>query len=454
MLRSTLTARILSLGGERPEILPCPLPEAADYVVRLASRARAEAVAEALRADGPGRIRRADAVGEGFLFVTPGPDAYAAALESLTDPAPSGSGERVLLEYVSADPNAALSLVHAREGVVGDALARLLKATGNAVWREYYVNDAPGAALKAFAASLGEEIPEVVSAARARQGAALARLGVAFDGDASENALRESGALEETLFALQKNGHAEERGGALWLRSSALGDDQDRVLKRPTGEATYLAGDLAYHRDKFGRGFTRLIDVWDSDHRGYVARTHAGLRALSLPDDRLDVLVCGPVRVLRDGTEVRGGRYGGFVSLEEALEDLSPGELRFALLRLAPDAPLDLSLDAPSGLGPLAALHRSLNRLRDAARPGAPDVPALLASEAAAALLRRLLDFPYERHEAAATLAPHRLARFAEELSTLAEALPDPLDGPLADAARRVLHQTLDLLGLAENERR
>lgn len=450
MLRSTLTARILSLGGERPEILPSPLPEAADYVVRLASRARAEAVAKALRADGPSRIRSADAVGEGFLFVALGPDAYAAALESLTDPAPEGSGEKVLLEYVSADPSAALSLIHAREGVVGDALARLLQATGSAVYREYYVNDAPGAALKAFAVSLGKEIPEVVAAARASQSAALSRLGVTFDGDASENALRASGALEETLDVLRKNGFAEERGGALWLRSSALGDDQDRVLQRPGGEPTYLAGDLAYHRDKLGRGFTRLLDVWDSDHRGYVARTHAGLRALGLPADRLDVLVCGPVRVLRDGTEVRGGRYGGFVSLEEALEDLSPAELRFALLRLAPDAPLDLSLDAPSGASPLAALRATLARLERAARPGAPDVPALLSNGASAALLRRLLDFPFERHEAAATLAPHRLVRFAEELSALAGALPDPLDGPLADAASRALRQTLDLLGIPQ----
>ncbi len=469
MLRATILTRIRALGGQAESVLPCPLPEVAAYLVRLESREQAERVAAGLRGDGGERIRRADAVGEGFLFVTPGTRVYELALAEVASgqiaPLPESERQRFLLEYVSADPHAPLSLTHAREAVLGDVLARLLAARGHSVTREFYRNDAPSAALRAFsqevssgagsawAAAVAEgltekELPAVVEAARARQGTALTALGIAFDGDASEQALREAGSVEKTLVDLQKSGFAEERGDSLWLRSSALGDDQDRVLRRGT-EATYLAGDLAYHRDKLARGFTRLIDLWDADHRGYIARTHAGLRALAAPPDALRVLVCGPVRSLKDGTEVRGGRYGGFVSLEEVLEELPAPALRWLLLRAPGDSPLDLPLD---GDRPLEKIRAAQEKAGAGSQGDGPpiELESALDQPPVAALLGHLLEWPGLLQDATDALEPHRLAHWTETLATRIAAEGALAHPPLAAAAASVLARTLALLGLTE----
>jgi arginyl-tRNA synthetase len=320
------------------------------------------------------------------------------------------------------------------------------------------VNDAPKAALTTFVAAVASRegawadalastvsaspgLDEVVAAARYRHGEALARLGIGFDSDASENDLRRRGAVEETLQALRQSGYADEQSGALWLRASALGDDQDRVLVRTDGP-TYLAGDLAYHRDKFNRGFTRLIDLWDADHRSYIARTHAGLKALGCPDDALQVLVCGTVRCLKDGTEVRGGRYGGFVSLEEVLDECAPADLRWRLIRVAPDEPLDLPLGDESLV---ERLRTARDRASSKADPGAA-LPEPLGPESAA-LLSHLLEWPARVLEAAENLHPHVLALWAETLETHIAA--HDLPPRLAAAAAGTLSRTFQLLGIA-----
>lgn len=470
MLRATILARVRALGGQADEVVASPLPEAGAYLVRLPGREQAERVAAGLRGDGGEKIRRADAVGEGLLFITPGVRAYEAALSEVADGSvavlPGNLQRKVLLEFVSADPHGPLTLTHAREAVLGDALARLLTARGHTVRREFYLNDAPNNALRTFAHdAAGKEaspwaanvaaqtsvstLASLVAAARALQGETLGRLGITFDGDTSELVLRENGAVERTLSELVERGFAETRGDSLWLRSSALGDDQDRVLKR--GEnATYLAGDLAYHRDKLERGFNRLIDLWDADHKGYIARTHAGLTALGSPPDALKVLVCGPVRCLKDGTEVRGGRYGSFVSLEEVLEESAPNDLRWRLLRAAPDSTLDLPLGAES---PLSGIYQALALAKQAASENTNSEKPLekvLESTATAALLGHLLEWPRLVQEATDTLEPYRLALWAEALAARATAPGALTHAQLAEATARVLTRTLTLSGLTE----
>jgi arginyl-tRNA synthetase len=283
--------------------------------------------------------------------------------------APAATGERVLVEFVSANPTGPLLVSHARGALLGDAVASLLEAAGNRVVREYYVNDFGnqvrllGASVRALAE--GKPVPEggygadyarelaAWAAASAKEALAdpdpmviarvavgrmldgvpgskvlpgikrtLADLGVHHDVWTSEEALHRAGRVAAALAELEAKGALEARDGALFFKSGEE-DDKDRVVRKSDGTFTYFASDIAYHADKIARGFDRIIDVWGADHHGYVARVRGALAALGLPGERFEVLLYQLVFLLRNGEPVKmGKRLGNIVTIEEVLEEI------------------------------------------------------------------------------------------------------------------------------------
>ncbi|MBI5515268.1 MAG: arginine--tRNA ligase [Deltaproteobacteria bacterium] len=398
---------------------------------------------------------------------------------------PPVPGERVLLEFVSANPTGPLHLAHARGAVVGDVLARLLRAAGLAVETEYYVNDLGAQVLKLAAsvraAHLGEPPPEggyggayVAELAQALRASApalldgpdgplaercveevlggirrtLDRLGIHFARFFSERSLGD-GRLEATLDALASGGHLEARDGALFFRGGDT--DKDRVLRKSSGDLTYFASDLAYHRDKLARGHTRLVDVWGADHHGYIPRMRAGLEALGLPGEAFEVLLLQMVKLLKDGKEVRmGKRLGNFITVDEVLDEVDeatghPGAgrdaLRFLILARSHESPVEFDLavaSAQSVENPVfyaqmtharmcSILHRAehseeLLPAREAGVLYVPDAPDPVLVEKLTlpeerAILAACDAFPELVREAAEARAPHRVAFWALEFA-------------------------------------
>jgi len=276
-----------------------------------------------------------------------------------------GHGERVQVEFISANPTGPIHVGNGWWGSYGDALARVLARSGHQVSREYYVNDT-GGQIRTLGTSLlarhrGEEVPEggyrgeyvtelaaeydgpddVTVAGRwaaerilGRIRATLESIGIVFDEWYSQASIEESGAVDETIALLADKGYVFEQDGATWFRSSDLGDTRDRVLRKENGDATYLAGDLAYHRDKFlVRGFDRVIDVFGADHHGQVASLRAGVEALGIDPARLEVRL-GQMVSLVDGDEAvkMGKRAGNAIDLDTVIADIGPDATRILSL--------------------------------------------------------------------------------------------------------------------------
>ena len=293
----------------------------------------------------------------------------------------------------------------------------------------------------------------------------LARLGVEFDEWRSEREVLASGALEDALQRLEENGHVYEADGALWLSAKALGDETDRPLRRSNGEPTYLAGDLAYHLDKFRRGFERVIDIWGPDHLTYVRRTQAGIEALGYRPDSVDIQVLEPVTLKLDGQLLEAGASGGNnILLDEVIEDVGKDTARFSYLLRGPQSPLEFDLDlarqqpeavpAQKVRATLASVRSVLDGARCRGQLPALDPDTTLAAEAGdQRLLRRLADFPDEVRAAARELDPSRITRYAVELAGLAAPVasqaPEPARLALLDAAEVVLTNALQILGIA-----
>ncbi|MDR2744297.1 MAG: arginine--tRNA ligase [Desulfovibrio sp.] len=303
-----------------------------------------------------------------------------------------GQGARILLEYVSANPTGPLHIGHGRGAAVGDSLARLLRRTGHEVHTEYYVNDAgrqmrllglsvwlavqelAGRAVTrpeeyyrgAYIADIARDMlagiagladlpeNEGVDRCRARAGeeilngikADLRQFRVEHEQWFSETSLLECGAVERTFSALAEAGHTFAREGAFWFATERLGDDKDRVLKKSDGSLTYFATDIAYHHDKYGRGYTRLIDVWGADHHGYMPRMRAAVAAMGKPAESLDVVLIQLVTLLRDGKPLgMSTRAGTFVTLAEVMEEVGTDAARFMFLSRKSDSPLDFDLE-------------------------------------------------------------------------------------------------------------
>jgi arginyl-tRNA synthetase len=361
-------------------------------------------IAEMIRTNLPHSpmVGKVEVAGPGFLNVFLAPDWCADALKGILAVGPAygtsrtGQGQRMLLEFVSANPTGPLVIVNARAAAVGDALARILRAQGHEVVSQFYVNDA-GNQFQALARSvdvrlrqaLGEtaELPEnsypgeylvelvatwlaadpegtralaalpeaerierlgrrAVTEIVAGQRAVLEAYGTRFDTWAHEQAdVRTRGLPERALAELQAAGHTYEEDGALWFRSTTFGDDKDRVLRKSDGELTYFAVDIAFHHyDKFGRA-DWVINFLGPDHHGYIQRMRAAMEALGHPRERFDALVVQLVTLLRDGQPVRmSKRRGEFVLMEELLEEVGRDAARFTFLTRRHDSQLDFDL--------------------------------------------------------------------------------------------------------------
>jgi arginyl-tRNA synthetase len=380
----------------------------------------------------------------------------------------AGAPERVMVEFVSANPTGPMHVGHARNAAYGDALARMLELRGARVEREFYVNDA-GSQVRTFGESIqalarGEELPvdgyqgdyvaelaARIENAAERDAADVGRVAVAlmieqiktslaafgvggFDYWAYESRLHEGepSLVDRALARLQELGHTYTSEGALWLRSTSFGDDKDRVLVRSNGEFTYLASDVAYHEDKRERGFDRLIDVWGADHHGYVLRLKAAFAALGGNPDDLELLIMQLVHLVRSGERAQmSKRAGEFVTLDELVEEIGVDAARWYLLARSHDTTVDLDLDlarSQSNENPVYYVqyaHARISSMLDKA--GGERVEAAMASvdtppssplhASERALVKQLLDFPGELDAAAARRAPHRIAAYALELA-------------------------------------
>jgi arginyl-tRNA synthetase len=442
-------------------LLAAPLGEAPREV--------AARLCEELAGDLGDDVERLEVAGPGFvnLFLS---DAWfrralsrlAAAGESL-GPNPTDAPERFLVEFVSANPTGPLHVGGGRHAAYGDALVRLIEATGHEVQREFYVNDG-GGQVQRFAESIaarmsGAEMPadgyagpyvaKLAERLRAegadpeateaigRRGIemmieevreSLVRFGVRFDSWVSERELYERGAVKEALEELERRGHTYRSEGALWLRTTDFDDDKDRVLIRADGEPTYLAADVAYHRDKLRRGFTRLIDVLGADHHGYAPRVRASIAALGADPDAFEALIMRLVHIVEGGERAQmSKRSGDFVTLDELVDDIGVDAARWFMLWRSHDTTVDLDLELArreSSDNPVYYVQYAHARIasilrksgvdpEEAAAAAGADTPGTPLDPAERALTKRLLEFPEEVREAAARRAPHRICSYS-----------------------------------------
>ncbi|MBO9542150.1 arginine--tRNA ligase [bacterium] len=386
-------------------------------------------------------------------------------------------GEAVLIEYVSANPTGPLHVGHGRWAAIGSTLANLMNAAGYKASQEFYINDAgnqmlnlgrsvlyrmegrpfpEGEAAKEFYG--GSTILDVAEAAKqqiagelegldeegkikrltlfardyflAAQKATLARIKVGFDVWYSETTLHQKGEVQKALELLKERGHMFEEGGALWLRSTAFGDDKDRVVIRENGMPTYLAADIAYHLDKLQRT-PKLLNIWGADHHGYVARMKAAVQALGYPEDAIEIVIGQLVSLYRGGEPVRmSKRTGEMVTLDEVIDEVGPDAARYFLVMRSADTPLDFDLElakqqtADNPVFYVQYAHaRICSILRNAEEAGfkvdsLKDANLSLLTHADERnLMLRLASFPDEIVKAATAREPHRIARYAQDLA-------------------------------------
>ena len=413
-------------------------------------------------------VGRIEVAGPGFVNLFLADAWYRRAMASLVadedlGPVPTAAPERILIEFVSANPTGPLHVGGGRHAAYGDALVRLLEAVGHDVQREFYVNDA-GGQISRFAASIAarmrdEEPPEdgyegayvaelgekIAAAGIDRDDlkavgdrgvelilenvrGTLDRFGVRFDNWFSERDLYSRGEVDTALAQLDREGHTYHSEEALWLRTTTFGDDKDRVLIRANGEPTYLAADVAYHWDKLERGFERLIDVFGADHHGYVPRLRAAIAGLGADPERFEALIMRLVHVVESGERAQmSKRSGDFVALDELLDDIGVDAARWFMLWRSHDTTVDLDLELArrqSNDNPvyyvqyaharIASILRKAEREPAQVAQGAgvetPDTPL---DPTERELIKRLLEFPGEVQEAAERRAPHRICTYA-----------------------------------------
>ncbi len=427
---------------------------------------------------------RAEIARPGFLNLTIKPELWMEVLRQIeaqrADYGHSqvGQGRRVLVEYVSANPTGPLHVGHGRGAAVGQALVRLLRATGHDVVSEYYINDA-GRQMKLLGVSVlarylescgqtvpfpedgyqGEYIRAVAARVKAEQGVALLSIpagdaeqrskefayrelltlirqdletfGITFESWFSEASLLSSGAVDQVLNELRGRDLLFDQDGAQWFRSSAFGDEKDRVVRKQEGDYTYLASDIAYHRDKLRRGFDLLVDVWGADHHGYIPRMQAVVQAYGYPKGRLRVVLVQMVNLLRGGRKVEmSKRAGEFITLREVMDEVGADAAKFFFLMRDSSTHLDFDLELAkqqSQENPVYYVQyahaRIASLLRVAASRGI-DCPLpsqadlnLLEDPDELALIRKLSAFPVVLEASAVELEPHRMAYYLRELA-------------------------------------
>src|SRR5215468_7173819 len=524
-------------------------------LLRRPPRAIAEQIAERL-ASARGLVARVEVAGPGFVNIWLSESRWRSLLQSVLaagahyGESNTGAGRRVQVEFVSANPTGPLTLGHGRQALLGDAISRLLEATGCDVTREYYFNNGGrqmrilGESVKArYLERLGRAAPpppaafadpehawvesvgglpvafpnggyqgayigDLASGLIARHGAALvdepgdglfretaetqifgeirktlSSLGIEFDVYTNERDLYTSGETDRVLADLERAGLLYEEGGAKWLRSTALGLERDRVVVKSSGEATYLLPDLAYHRQKFARGFDRVIDIQGADHKEQFPFVAAGAGALGCPVDRLELIMNQFVTLTRGGEQVKQStRKATYVTVDELLEEVGADVFRFFMVQRRAESHLDFDLDLavetdwkknPAYYVQYAharthAIERKAREL-GVALPDAASVdadPLVLPEEIE--ILKKISESPEVVERGAATREPHHLCYWSRELAGLWN--PYQQDGVrhrvlsddpaltsarlgLALAVRIALAAALRLLGISAPER-
>jgi len=540
LIRSALVRAAESLGAPGADVLlerprdPTHGDVATNLALTLAKtlqtkpRAIAERLVQALQLP-PGIVRKVEIAGPGFINFVLAEAQLAHVLSVVLETGTrygrqdAGMRTKINVEFVSANPTGPLHVGHGRGASHGDAIATLYEWTGHEVTREFYVNDAglqidkvaqslwarvqqqlgrpaeipEGGYQGAYLVDLAEgvlaregkgfaDLPEAegvrrcrtiaVGSQRAEQDEDLKEFGVRFDVTFFESELYRSGAIERTLADLGARGLTFEEDGALWLRTTAFGDDKDRVLRKSDGSYTYFVPDIAYHRDKHERGFAQAIDVWGADHHGYVPRMRAAMRAMGYPDAFFHVEIIQLVRVMRAGEEVRfSKRSGEFVTLRDLFEEAGVDAARYFFLMKRPDAQFVFDLDLAKSQteenpvfyvqmahARMSGIFRVAGRDPEGVTAAGVDLSALTQPEELD-LLKELGEFPGVVTRAAETREPHRITGFLEGLARLSHAwyhkyrvLGEPEEAArlvLARATRQVLANGLTILGISSPDR-
>jgi arginyl-tRNA synthetase len=493
------------------------------------AQALAASLTEALRADPGSVVAAAEAASPGFLNLR-----YAdAAIEALLDrprrepttwgqttrDAATGPGRHVNVEFVSANPTGPLHVGNARGAFVGDLLARVLEAGGQRVTREYYFNDSSaqvrnlGASVLAlrdgrpvpdqgyhgeYVADLAAVLPDELAARgtdaaaeearewaaghwaadRIRKGieASLAHLGVRFDVWTTEGSLAADGWVEQAITRLRDGGHLYEQDGATWFRSTAFGDDKDRVVIRSNGSLTYFAFDVGYVTEKFSRGFDHLIYIWGADHHGTVARLRNAAEAMGFDKSKVEVILTGWVHFTENGEELSmSKRAGTFIALDDLLAELGVDAARWYFASRGANVNMDVDIELAkrqSSENPVYYVQyahaRIASILRKAAGSGmaaAPSMAGALAGPEERTLARMVARLPEVVEDAAAAQETQGITTYATELATAFHAFyrdarvvdPDEPDRSarrlaLVDATRVSLANALQLLGISAPE--
>ncbi len=480
-------------------------------------------------------LAKVDIAGPGFINLFVKPDAWHRILMEINQHPDGfgrgtiGNGKRVQVEFVSANPTGPLHIGHGRGAATGDVMANILEACGFDVQREYYINDA-GNQMDTLGASLyyryqellgekidfpdnhyrGEYMKELAVTFREEAGdqylrkplqevlpmftkfAAdsilggiredLAVFGVSFDEWFSERSLHEQDAVTTTITALRTAGHVYDSEGATWFRSTTFGDEKDRVVIRANGVSTYFAADLAYHKNKYDRGFDTVIDIWGADHHGYVPRMMAGVEALGRKRTDLHVILIQLVNLLRGGKPVAmSTRAGEFVTLREVIDEVGKDAARYIFLTRRSDSPLDFDLDVAkmqSNENPVYYVqyaHARLSSVFEVAQErgivcgwlqgGEPPDLSPLRSAQEAALMRLLGEYPQLLTNCARNYEPHLIPYYLHELVSTFHSyynqnriLGEDVDISqarlyLATAVRNVIGNALAILGVHAPEK-
>ncbi|MEK4384017.1 arginine--tRNA ligase [Aeribacillus sp. FSL K6-2848] len=391
-----------------------------------------------------------------------------------------GEGKKIQVEFVSANPTGDLHLGHARGAAFGDSLCNILEKAGYDVTREYYINDA-GNQIHNLALSVearylealgkeaempedgyyGQDIMEIGKKIADEYGDSLLEkseeerlqffrdLGlkyelekirkdleefrVSFDVWYSETSLYKSGKIDEALDMLRKNGHIYEQDGATWFRSTAFGDDKDRVLIKKDGSYTYLTPDIAYHKDKLDRGFDKLINIWGADHHGYIPRMKAAIQALGYDQNVLEVEIMQMVSLFKNGEKVKmSKRTGKAVTMRELIEEVGLDAVRYFFAMRSSDSHMDFDLDlavSESNENPVYYAQYAHARVCSILRQGneqglsynanESDLLNEIQSEKEIELLKKLGEFPGVVAEAAEKRIPHRITNYIFELASV-----------------------------------
>ena len=539
-LLKTTAAAVLAEHDLDPAALPAAVtverprnPEHGDYATNLAlqlgkkvgvnPRELAGWLADAVtQADG---VASAETAGPGFVNIRLDASAQGTIVANIvaagTDYGHSSEfdGLNVNLEFVSANPTGPIHIGGTRWAAVGDALGRLLSTQGAAVTREYYFNDhgaqidrfansliaaakgepAPedgyaGAYITDIAAQIQAKVPDALNSPDAQETfrsigvdlmfthikESLHEFGTDFDVYTHEDSMHTSGRVEQAIERLRANGNIYEKDGATWLRTSAYGDDKDRVVIKSDGKPAYIAGDLAYYLDKRERGFNLCIYMLGADHHGYIARLKAAAAAFGDDPAAVEVLIGQMVNLVRDGQPVKmSKRAGTVITLDDLVEAIGVDAARYSLIRSSVDTPIDIDLalwSSASNENPVYYVqyaHARLSALaRNAAELGMSADTAnlgLLTHEKEGALIRSLGEFPRVLKTAAALREPHRVCRYLEDLAgdyhrfyDSCRVLPQGDEQPndlhtarlaLCQATRQVVANGLGILGVSAPER-